>query len=70
MTGLMASEGKVQDGVPQQIQSTAVADYATGPVHRLVGVRGSVPPGEDRKRAEDRGLVAGLGAGPSSPAGS
>ena len=30
MTGLMASEGKIQDGVPQQIQSTAVADYATG----------------------------------------
>lgn len=30
MTGLMASEGKVVDGVPQQIQSTAIADYATG----------------------------------------
>ena len=30
MTGLMAAEGKVQDGVPQQIQSTAIADYATG----------------------------------------
>ncbi len=30
MTGLMASEGKVLDGVPQQIQSTAIADYATG----------------------------------------
>ena len=30
MTGLMASEGKVRDGVPQQIQSTAVADYSTG----------------------------------------
>ena len=30
MTGLMASEGKVFDGVPQQIQSTAIADYATG----------------------------------------
>ena len=30
MTGLLASEGKVLDGVPQQIQSTAVADYATG----------------------------------------
>ena len=30
MTGLMAAEGKIQDGVPQQIQSTAVADYATG----------------------------------------
>ena len=30
MTGLMAAEGKVQDGVPQQITSTAIADYATG----------------------------------------
>ena len=30
MTGLMASEGKVVDGVPQQIQSTAVADFSTG----------------------------------------
>ena len=30
MTGLMASEGKVIDGVPQQITSTAIADYATG----------------------------------------
>ena len=30
MTGLLASEGKVLDGVPQQIQSTAIADYATG----------------------------------------
>lgn len=30
MTGLMAAEGKINDGVPQQITSTAVADYATG----------------------------------------
>lgn len=30
MSGLMASEGKVVDGVPQQITSTAVADFATG----------------------------------------
>jgi crotonobetainyl-CoA:carnitine CoA-transferase CaiB-like acyl-CoA transferase len=30
MSGLMASEGKIQDGVAQQIQSTAIADYATG----------------------------------------
>ncbi|MCH8063279.1 MAG: CoA transferase [Chloroflexi bacterium] len=30
MSGLMASEGKVVDGVPQQIQSTAIADFATG----------------------------------------
>ena len=30
MTGLMAAEGKVQNGVPQQITSTAIADYATG----------------------------------------
>ena len=30
MTGLLASEGKLLNGVPQQIQSTAVADYATG----------------------------------------
>ena len=30
MTGLMASEGKVVDGVPQQIQSTAVTDFASG----------------------------------------
>ena len=30
MTGLLASEGKVVNGVPQQIQSTAIADYATG----------------------------------------
>ena len=30
MTGLMAAEGKIQDGVPQQITSTAIADYATG----------------------------------------
>ena len=30
MSGLMASEGKIQDGIPQQIQSTAIADYATG----------------------------------------
>ena len=30
MTGLMASEGKIQDGVPQQITSTAIADFATG----------------------------------------
>lgn len=30
LTGLMASEGKFADGVPQQIVSTAVADFATG----------------------------------------
>jgi formyl-CoA transferase len=30
MSGLMASEGKITDGVPGQITSTAVADYATG----------------------------------------
>jgi len=30
LTGLMASEGKFVDGVPQQIVSTAVADFATG----------------------------------------
>ena len=30
VTGLMASEGKVRDGVPQQIQSTPVADFSTG----------------------------------------
>jgi formyl-CoA transferase len=30
MSGLMAAEGKVVDGVPQQITSTAIADYATG----------------------------------------
>lgn len=30
MSGLMASEGKIRDGVPQMISSTAVADFATG----------------------------------------
>ena len=30
MSGLMAAENKVSNGVPQQIQSTAVADYTTG----------------------------------------
>ena len=30
MTGLMAAEGKIQDGVPRLITSTAIADYATG----------------------------------------
>jgi formyl-CoA transferase len=30
MSGLMAAEGKLVDGVPQQITSTAIADYATG----------------------------------------
>ncbi|MBI4336345.1 MAG: CoA transferase [Chloroflexi bacterium] len=30
MTGLMTSEGKVQDGVPVQVQSSAIADFATG----------------------------------------
>lgn len=30
MSGLLASEGKMLNGVPQQIQSTAIADYATG----------------------------------------
>ena len=30
MSGLMASEGKIKDGYPQQITSTAIADYATG----------------------------------------
>jgi len=30
MSGLMASEGKLVDGVPQVISSTAVADFATG----------------------------------------
>ena len=30
MSGIMASEGKVRNGVPQQVQSTAIADYATG----------------------------------------
>jgi CoA:oxalate CoA-transferase len=30
MSGLMASEDKLKDGVPQQVQSTAVADFATG----------------------------------------
>ena len=30
MTGLMAAEGKIQDGVPRLITSTAVADYSTG----------------------------------------
>ncbi len=30
MSGLMAAEGKIRDGVPQLITSTAVADFATG----------------------------------------
>ena len=30
MTGLMAAEGKISDGVPLQIQSTPIADYSTG----------------------------------------
>ena len=30
MSGLMAAEGKIKDGVPQLITSTAVADFATG----------------------------------------
>ena len=30
MSGLMAAEGKMKDGVPQLITSTAVADFATG----------------------------------------
>ena len=30
MTGLMAAEGKIRDGVPQLITATAIADYATG----------------------------------------
>jgi len=30
MTGLMASENRIEDGVPQQIQSSPVADFATG----------------------------------------
>ena len=30
MSGLMAAEGKMRDGVPQLITSTAVADFATG----------------------------------------
>lgn len=30
VTGLMASEAKVKDGLPQRIQSTALADFATG----------------------------------------
>ena len=34
-----------------------------GPVHRVVGVRGPVPPRADRQGTEDRGVVAGLGAG-------
>ena len=30
MTGLMASEDKIEDGVPQQVSSTPVADVSTG----------------------------------------
>lgn len=30
MTGLMASEDKIANGVPQQVQSTPVADFSTG----------------------------------------
>ena len=30
MSGIMASEGRIHNGVPQQVQSTAIADYATG----------------------------------------
>ena len=30
MSGLMAAEGKIKDGVPQLITSTAIADFATG----------------------------------------
>ena len=30
MTGLMASEDKIDGGVPQQVQSTPVADFSTG----------------------------------------
>ena len=30
MTGLMASEDKIEDGVPQQVSSTPVADISTG----------------------------------------
>ena len=30
VTGVMSSEGKVKDGVPQQVQSTAIADFGTG----------------------------------------
>ena len=30
MTGLMAAEAKVEDGVPQQIQATPITDFGTG----------------------------------------
>ena len=30
MSGLMAAEGKIRDGVPQPINATAVADFSTG----------------------------------------
>ncbi len=30
MSGLMAAEGKIHDGAPQQISATAVADFSTG----------------------------------------
>ena len=30
MSGLMAGDGKISNGVPQQVSATAVADYATG----------------------------------------
>lgn len=30
MSGLMAAEGKIRDGVPQLITSTAIADFSTG----------------------------------------
>ena len=30
MTGLMAAEDKIANGVPQQVQSTAIADFSTG----------------------------------------
>ena len=30
MSGLMTGDGKIEDGVPQQVSATAVADYSTG----------------------------------------
>ena len=30
MSGLMAADGKIQDGVPQQVTATAVADFSAG----------------------------------------
>ena len=53
MSGLMAAEGKIEDGVPRLISATRDRGLLHGDRHCLGGVRRPVPPRAHRHRSAD-----------------